>query len=74
MSKIMASFLVFIDTVGVAIALLGGNMTLCLLMGVITIILYAKVNPILFGGYDRRRQERIEQRRKALTAQRDNTK
>lgn len=74
MSKIMASFLVFIDTVGVAIALLGGNTMLCLLMGVITIILYAKVNPILFGDYDRRRRQRIEQRRKALTAQRDNNK
>lgn len=56
MSKIMASFLVFIDTIGVAIALLGGNMMLCLLMGIMTIILYVKVNPILFGDYDRRRE------------------
>lgn len=43
MSKIMASFLVFIDTIGVAIALLGGNMMLCLLMGIMTIILYASI-------------------------------
>ncbi|KRK14148.1 hypothetical protein FC13_GL002682 [Lacticaseibacillus casei DSM 20011 = JCM 1134 = ATCC 393] len=74
MSKIMTSFLVFIDTIGVAIALLGGNMMLCLLMGIMTIILYVKVNPILFGDYDRRREERIEQRRKALTARRENDK
>ena len=38
------------------------------------IILYVKVNPILFGDYDRRREERIEQRRKALTARRENDK
>ena len=74
MSKLMASLLVFIDTVGVAIALLGGNMMLCLLMGIMTIVLYVKVNPILFGDYDRRREERIEQRRKALTARRENDK
>lgn len=74
MSKLMASLLVFIDTVGVAIALLGGNMMLCLLMGIMTIVLYVKVNPILFGDYDRRRRQRIEQRRKALTARQENNK
>ncbi|EPC95560.1 hypothetical protein Lpp27_11897 [Lacticaseibacillus paracasei subsp. paracasei CNCM I-4648] len=60
MSKTLASFLVFLDTIGISIALLGGNTWLCLLMGIATVILYVKVNPILFGDYDRKRKEKIE--------------
>lgn len=70
MSKTLASFLVFIDTIGISIALLGGSVGLCLLMGLVTIVLYSKVNPVLFGDYDRKRRERIDQRRKELLAQR----
>ncbi|WP_424321338.1 hypothetical protein ACPD8N_04105 [Lacticaseibacillus chiayiensis] len=69
MSKTCASLLVFLDTVGVSIALLGGNTVLCLLMGLITLILYRKVNPILFGDYDRKREKRLAQRRKIMLAQ-----
>lgn len=70
MSKTLASFLVFIDTIGISIALLGGSVGLSLLMGLVTIVLYSKVNPVLFGDYDRKRRERINQRRKELLAQR----
>ena len=69
-SKTVASLLVFLDTIGVSIALLGGNTALCLLMGLITVILYVKVNPVLFGDYDRNRRQRIAQRRQELVAQR----
>lgn len=72
MSKTSASLLVSLDTIGVSIALLGGNTVLCLLMGLITLILYRKVNPILFGDYDRKREKRLAQRRKVLLAQRTN--
>ena len=69
-NKTLASFLVFLDTIGVSIALLGGNTWLCLLMGITTVILYVKVNPILFGDYDRKRKEKIEQKREKLLARR----
>ncbi|WP_423493380.1 hypothetical protein [Lacticaseibacillus paracasei] len=72
MNKTLASFLVFLDTIGVSIALLGGNTWLCLLMGITTVILYVKVNPILFGDYDRKRKEKIEQKREKLLARRTN--
>ncbi|MGO1455937.1 MAG: hypothetical protein ACTHVL_06775, partial [Lacticaseibacillus paracasei] len=72
MNKTLASFLVFLDTIGVSIALLGGNTWLCLLMGITTVILYVKVNPILFGDYDRKRKEKIEQKREELLARRTN--
>lgn len=68
----MASFLVFLDTIGVSVALLGGNTPLCLLMGLMTLMLYVKVNPILFGDYDRKQHERMLQRRKLLLEQRAN--
>ncbi len=72
MSKTSASLLVFLDTIGVSIALLGGNTGLCLLMGIATVILYVKVNPILFGDYDRKHKEKIEKRREELLARRTN--
>ena len=71
-SKNLASFFVFLDTFGISIALLGGNTWLCLLMGIATVILYVKVNPILFGDYDRKRKEKIEKRREELLARRTN--
>lgn len=71
-SKTLASFLVFLDTIVISIALLGGNTWLCLLMGIATVILYVKVNPILFGDYDRKRKEKIEKRREELLARRTN--
>lgn len=71
-SKTLASFLVFLDTIGISIVLLGGNTWLCLLMGIATVILYVKVNPILFGDYDRKRKEKIEKRREELLARRTN--
>lgn len=71
-SKTLASFLVLLDTIGISIALLGGNTWLCLLMGIATVILYVKVNPILFGDYDRKRKEKIEKRREELLARRTN--
>ena len=37
-----------------------------------TVILYVKVNPILFGDYDRKRKEKIEKRREELLARRTN--
>ncbi|WP_054749824.1 hypothetical protein [Lacticaseibacillus thailandensis] len=64
--KIIYSLLLFIDVIGVGVALMSGNSVFCIVMGVITLGLYFKSYPVLFKADVEERERKRELRRQEM--------
>lgn len=72
--KVVWSLLLFVDVLLFIEALSTNNIGACLLVMVLSEIIYFKGNRYLFGEFDAKRKAKYEKRKKSYLQQRANTK